>query len=168
MVRRYGRLAMALVLLGALVGCGTVGGMGARKGETALAFTLEDLNGNKVSLGDYQGRPVLLNFWASWCPPCRSEMPELQRAYAAQGEGGLVILGVNSLYQDNLNDVKKFVAEQQLTFPILLDSEGAVAVAYRVSTLPTSIFVDRDGKIHLIQIGPMTQSFVESVLREIK
>jgi peroxiredoxin len=155
-----------LFLLLLLAGCDT--GTSIRRGGVAPDFSLEDLNGNKVSLGDFQGRPVLINFWASWCPPCVSEMPELQRTYAAQGEDGLVILGVNTLYQDELSAVQQFVAEQQLTFPILLDSEGAVAVAYRASTLPTSVFVDRTGNIHLVQIGPMTQSFVESVLREMK
>jgi peroxiredoxin len=168
MVRKYGRVAIALALLAVLIGCEAAGNTGARKGEVPPPFSLEDLSGNKVSLSDFQGRPVLLNFWASWCPPCRSEMSELQRVYAAQGEDGLVVLGVNTLYQDDINDVKKFVTEQQLTFPILLDSEGAVAVAYRVSTLPTSVFVGRDGKIHLIQIGQMTQPFVESVLEEMK
>lgn len=167
MARVCERVILILALLVLLAGCDAAG-TGIRRGGVAPAFSLEDLNGTKVSLSDFQGRPVLINFWASWCPPCRTEMPDLQRVHAAQGPDGLVILGVNTLYQDELDDVREFATEQKLTFPILLDSEGAVAVAYRASTLPTSVFVDRTGKIHLVQIGPMTQSFVESVLREIK
>jgi peroxiredoxin len=167
MARKSGRGVLALVLLLLLAGC-DLAGTGIRRGGIAPDFSLEDMHGNKVTLSDFQGRPVLINFWASWCPPCRSEMPELQRVYAAQEADGLVILAVNTVYQDELDDVNDFVAEQKLTFPILLDSEGAVAVAYRASTLPTSVFVDRAGKIHLVQIGPMTQQFVESVLREME
>ena len=167
MVRVYGRVVLIFVLLMLLVGC-DMPSTGIRRGGVAPDFTLEDLSGNKVSLSDYRGRLVLVNIWASWCPPCRSEMPELQRAYEATGADGLVILAVNALNQDDLNDVQAFAAEQNLTFPILLDSEGAVTVAYRAGTLPTSVFVDRTGKIYLVQIGPMTQQFVESVVREME
>jgi len=163
----YRRVALILMLLVPLVGC-DMPSTGIRRGGVAPDFTLADLSGNQVSLSDYRGRPVLVNIWASWCPPCISEMPELQHVHEAAGADGLVILAVNSLNQDDMDDVKAFVAEQKLTFPILLDSEGAVTVAYRAGTLPTSVFVDRSGKIHLIQIGPMTQQFVESVVREME
>jgi len=167
MARAFLRVGLALTLLALLAGCDTVG-TGVRKGGVAPDFALQDLHGNEVRLSDFLGRPVLVNIWASWCPPCRTEMPEIQRVYEAQGPDGLVILAVNALNQDDLDDVEAFVAEKKLTFPILLDSEGAVTVAYRAGTLPTSVFVDRAGKIHLVQIGPMTQAFIESVLREME
>ncbi len=161
------RLALLLALLVLLGGCLGPGG-GLHPGDVAPALSLEDLHGQRVSLDDFRGRPVLLNFWASWCPPCRLEMPEMERAYAAQGADGLVILAVDALYQDELNDVVEFVAAQKLTFPVLLDRDGTVAVAYRVGTLPTSVFIDRQGRIHLIQVGPMTRPFIESVLRDME
>jgi peroxiredoxin len=159
-------IAVALVLALLLAGCGP--GSSIRKGEEAPAFTLEDLNGAQVSLADYRGRPVLINFWASWCPPCREEMPELQQVYAAQGQDGLAILAVNEITQDNVDDVREFVREEGLTFPILLDKEQAATVAYRVGPLPTSFFVTPEGKIQLVQIGQVNQGFVESVLREMR
>ena len=164
---KIGRSLLILALLALLAGCETPG-TGIRRGGVAPDFALEDLQGNTVRLSDFRGRPVLVNIWTSWCPPCRTEMPELQRLHETQGPNGLVILAVNSLTQDNLNDVRQFVAEQKLTFPILLDSEGAVTVAYRAGTLPMSVFVDRAGQIHLIQLGPVTRRFVESVLREME
>ncbi len=159
------RLLLALALAVLLTGCGPGG---IRKGQQAPAFSLEDLDGAQVSLAAFRGRPVLINFWASWCPPCRAEMPELQRVYASQGSDGLMILAVNLSTQDNLDDVRRFVAEQGLTFPILLDSEQAVTAAYRVNPLPTSVFVTPEGKVHLVQIGQMDRGFVESVLREMR
>ncbi len=168
-MRKSGRLICILCVALFLLGCGGSGGV--RKGTTAPDFTLRNLAGEEVSLSDFAGQPVLINFWASWCPPCRTEMPELQQAYAASADG-LVILAVNATYQDDLNEVQKFLDDMkqtiELTFPILLDEEGAVSVAYRVGPLPTSVFVDREGKIHLIQLGPMTQRFVESVVGEMR
>ncbi len=162
---------LLIVALGAalLTGCAASPNGRLKVGEAAPDFVLQDLEGNEVRLSDFAGRPVLLNFWNTWCPPCRTEMPALQEVYTAQGADGLQILAVNLLYQENdLRDVTQFVQEKGLTFPILLDETGEVAVRYRVGSLPTSVFVDREGKVHLIQVGPMSRAFVQSVLQEIR
>ncbi|MBN1483292.1 MAG: TlpA family protein disulfide reductase [Chloroflexia bacterium] len=156
---------LALVLL---AGCGDKVDppqVKIRKGASAPDFTLEDLDGNQVSLRDFEGQPVLIHFWASWCPSCRVEMRELEEIYQGEEEG-LVVLAVDMLYQDDLDDVYEFAQEMGLSFPVLLDEQGSVAVTYRVGSLPTSVFVDRRGRIHLIQVGPMTRKFIASVLQE--
>lgn len=171
-MNKRGWLVLLLLWPILVTGCGGADQPGStqvpvvREGEPAPAFILPDLDGNTVSLADLQGRPVLINFWASWCPPCRSEMPALQQVNESTERVDLVILAVNLLSQDDIDDVRTFVDDLGLTFPILLDQDGAVSVAYRVGLLPTSVFVDSAGRVHLIQVGPMTRSFVESVLRE--
>lgn len=156
------------LLLAVLVLVSGCAGGGLKKGDPAPELVLEDLAGRTVRLSDYRGRPVLINFWASWCAPCREEMPELQKVFAAQGDDGLMILAVNTTFQDRIADVERMRDDLGLTFPILLDRDGKAVAAYRASAWPTSIFVDRQGRIHLVQIGPMTRRFVESVLREIQ
>ena len=84
-------------------------------------FTLEDLEGNSYSLSDLRGRPALINFWASWCPPCQAEMPAMQRAYQAYQDDGFLFLAVNATNQDSLADASRFAEQRNLTFPILLD-----------------------------------------------
>jgi peroxiredoxin len=150
-----------------LAGCGPVDAPGvARRGQAAPDFALPTLEGETARLSDFRGRPILLNFWNSWCPPCRTEMPELQRVQETLGER-VVILAVNLLYQeDNLDEVRAFVREAGISFPILLDGQGQVAGEYRVHSLPTSFFLDAEGRIYLVQVGPMTQTFIESILRE--
>lgn len=163
MVRRSVFFLLIVLLL--LSGCA---GGGLKKGDPAPELVLEDLDGQMVQLSDYRGRPVLINFWASWCAPCREEMPELQKVFAAQGDDGLMILAVNTTFQDRIADVERMREDLGLTFPILLDRDGKAAAVYRASAWPTSVFVDRQGRIHLVQIGPMTRRFVESVLKEIQ
>lgn len=157
-------LSLVPVLALLLAAC-TMGGL--RKGEVAPDFALEDLSGKQVRLSDFRGRPVLVNFWASWCAPCQEEMPELQAVYSAQGDDGLVILAVNTLYQDKMSDVRAMASSLELTFPILLDGEGTVSSLYRASSFPTSVFVDREGQIYLVQVGSMNRRFMESVLHEL-
>ncbi len=159
----FGRILLLGWLI-LLMGCSTASA--ARRGQVAPDFSLETLTGETLRLSDFRGQPVLLNFWNSWCPPCRTEMPELQRVQETPGDQ-VVILGVNLLYQeDRLEDVHAFVREQGLTFPILLDRDGRVVTDYRVISLPTSFFIDAEGKIYLVQVGPMTRPFIEGILRE--
>ncbi|MCI0725779.1 MAG: TlpA family protein disulfide reductase [Chloroflexi bacterium] len=137
-------------------------------GQPAPNFTLRTLNGDEVSLTDFKGQPVLINFWASWCPPCRLEMPDLVNAYETHQGEGFVILAINLTFQDSLPDVEAFVQEFKMTFPILLDQTGEVTnYQYQLLGLPMSIFVDREGSVARVQIGGMTGEQIDAFIAEI-
>jgi peroxiredoxin len=152
----------------------TTGGLipSPREGFLAPDFTLESLTGDQISLSDIRGKAIVLNLWASWCPPCRAEMPALQRVYQENHERGLEVLAVNMTAQDTIAALEDFVQEFNLTFPILLDTSGGVGNAYLLRALPTTFFIDREGVIqHVIVGGPMSevtlQSTVEQLLEEV-
>nr|WP_026286146.1 redoxin domain-containing protein [Salsuginibacillus kocurii] len=134
---------------------GSGAGGALEEGDPAPDFTLETLTGETVSLSDYEGRPVFLNFWATWCPPCRAEMPDMERFYEAYD---MEILAVN--LRENAEEVQSFVEELGLTFPILMDENVEVADAYNVQPIPTSYFIDSDGIIRHMSIGPMNKEMM--------
>jgi cytochrome c biogenesis protein CcmG/thiol:disulfide interchange protein DsbE len=152
----------------------TTGGLipSPREGFLAPDFTLDSLSGAPISLSDMRGKAVVLNLWASWCPPCRAEMPAIQRVYQENHERGLEVLAVNMTAQDNLAAVEKFMQEFNLTFPILLDTSGEVGNTYLMRALPTTFFIDQEGVIQRVIVGgPMSevtlQSTVEQLLEDI-
>jgi thiol-disulfide isomerase/thioredoxin len=106
-------------------------------------FTLKDLNGQDVSLSSFEGKVVFLNFWATWCVPCRTEMPSIERLYQEFKNDGLVILAIN--YREDTDKIKPFLDEVKISFPILLDSEGKTVTEYKIRALPTSYVIDRKG-----------------------
>lgn len=120
-----------------------------------------------IRLSQFKGKPLLLYFWASWCVPCRLESPYLEKTYRAKKESGFTILAVNITSQDSLQDVRAFVKEFGLTFPILLDETDSVSQLYRVRGLPTSIFIKPDGVIQRIFIGGMSNEQIEDFAAEI-
>jgi len=130
----------------------------------APEFTLTDLDGNPVSLSDYAGAPVLVNFWATWCPPCRSELPLIQ-AYQDKYEGDFVVLALSG--GETAQDVQAFIDAQGYTFVVLLDSEFAVAEQYGVRGFPTSFFIDADGAIQQTHIGELTEVMIVAYLEQI-
>lgn len=138
-----------------------------RTGHPAPDFTLQTLDGQRVSLSDFQGRPVIVNFWATWCGPCRIEMPHLQESYTAHQGDEVVVLGVNLTSLDDPGAIPGFVDEFKLTFPIVLDETGAVRSTYQLLGQPASVFIDRDGIIHEYFQGPINQQFIEETLAEI-
>ena len=142
-----------------------------QKGFSAPDFTLQTLDGEEVTLSEFNGQIVLINLWASWCGPCRAEMPALQNIHQKYKDQGVVILAVNVTYQDDIASAETFVNELGITFPILMDSNAEVAHLYQLRSLPTSFFVDKDGRITEVVIGgPMAeallQSRIESLLKE--
>jgi peroxiredoxin len=142
--------------------------VGLQVGQLAPDFTLNTLDDGHVALSDLAGRPVLINFWASWCVPCRSEMPELVRAYETHKSEGFIVLGLNVTSMDSPPDVQEFVDEFSVAFPVLLDKDGEVSLRiYRIPGIPTSIFLHRDGSIARVQVGGMTGDQIDEFVAEI-
>ena len=136
-------------------------------GQLAPAFRVPDPDGNTISLQDYQGRPVIINFWATWCGPCRQEMVVLQAAYEAHKAAGLTILAVSEDQQDRIETVRAYWAALGLTFLLLLDPDGSVAVLYGVLFLPSTVFVHPSGAVVAVHFGPLTQTQIEQHLKAI-
>lgn len=132
-----------------------------RKGFAAPDFTLETLDGQTITLSDLQGQVLLINFWASWCLPCREEMPAIQQVYEQYRDQGFVVLAVN--LQEKNAQVAAFTEQLELTFPILMDRDGDVFDRYRVMALPSTFFVDRAGVIQDVAVGGLLSgAFIES------
>jgi peroxiredoxin len=137
-------------------------------GNTAPAFTLKTLDGTPVSLSDYAGHPVLINFWASWCTPCRGEMPSIVAAYNAHQQAGLAILAIDLTDQEgSTKDIRKFQAEYQMPFPVLLDAKGKARKLYALRGVPTSVFVGADGVVRGVNPGPISEAALQHHLSEI-
>jgi peroxiredoxin len=136
-----------------------------KEGFQAPNFTLETSNGETIILSDLLGKPIVINFWASWCPPCRAEMPALQSTFEENQELDLIILAVNTTNQDSIEKAVSFAEEFELTFPILFDRDGSVSRLYQTSALPTTYFINREGIIEKVIIGgPMSEALLESVV----
>ena len=141
-------------------------------GFLAPEFTLTTLEGETIYLAELRGKAVLVNIWASWCIPCRSEMPAMQAIYEEYAGRGFTILAVNATNQDSRSEAADFVREYELTFPILLDLDGTVGQLYQVSALPSSFFIRPDGTIQEVVIGgPMAEALlrtrIEKLLAEV-
>ncbi len=134
-------------------------------GDIAHDFVLQDLEGNSYQLSDLRGQPVIVNFWATWCAPCRIEMPELQAAFEKYEEDELLILALD---QDEPSDVVGafFYDEMSLTFTPLLDDGGLVAGQYGVFNFPSTYFVNVEGVVTAVHRGPMVQSQLDSYLAD--
>jgi peroxiredoxin len=134
-------------------------------GDQATEFVLSDLEGNDVSLSDFAGQPLMINFWATWCAPCRLEMPELQKAQETHQDQGLVVLAVNA--QEDPQQVREFIDELGLTFTPLLDSDGAVGRAYGALGLPSTYFVEPSGEVSAVHRGILSKEQIETYLTQI-
>ncbi|MGG3452107.1 redoxin domain-containing protein [Domibacillus aminovorans] len=126
-------------------------------------FKVQTMDGKEVKLSDYKGKKVFLNFWTTWCPPCKEEMPNMQTFYRKK-PANVEILAVN--IEESNERVNEFAKEYQLTFPILLDKDGDVSKTYDVYTIPTTFVLNEEGIIHQKIIGPMDENMMNGLIKE--
>ncbi|AMA73239.1 TlpA disulfide reductase family protein [Aneurinibacillus thermoaerophilus] len=143
--------------------------IGVQEGKKAPDFTLETLDGKTMHLSDLRGKIVILNIWATWCPPCREEIPDMVKFYRAYKEKNVEILAVNlTETESSVPNVKRFAQGMNMQFPVLLDRKSHVADMYQVTIVPTSFIIDADGIIRQHVMGPMTYSTMEKFIENIK
>ncbi len=138
---------------------------GPYPGQQAPDFSLTDLDGNPIRLSDLWGRPVILHFWATWCPVCRQETPTLEAVHQRYRSRGITLLGIN--LRERLESVQEFARSFGLAFPILIDTDGSVAGRYQVTGIPTTLFVDPSGIVRARHIGPIQETQWEEYIGQI-
>lgn len=146
---------------------GRTGAPGNR--NAAPDFTVTDGGGNRVSTADLSGKPVILNFWATWCPPCRSELPAFDKLYRQYGnEVSFMMIDLTDGYRETVEGVRKFISENGYTFPVYYDTEGSAAEAYNVSSIPFTVAVGRNGNIVGTHLGAMSEAALEKLIKTVK
>jgi thiol-disulfide isomerase/thioredoxin len=140
-------------------------GRAPQEGSAAPDFVLTTLDGGEARLSDFGGKVVLINFWATWCGPCREEMPLFEEAQQQFGTENLVILAVN--VQESPGTVRPFVERLALTYPIVMDTKGSVARRYQVRSYPTTYFIGRDGRVEGRRVGAYTRSILFGRLEQL-
>ncbi|MGG6438123.1 redoxin domain-containing protein [Saccharococcus caldoxylosilyticus] len=164
------RKFIAIVLLLAVTGYGIWNALAAEKtkkvglsvGDVAPDFALQTLAGETVRLSDFRGKPVIVNFWTTWCPPCKKEMPDMEKFYQNY-HSKVGLLAVHLTSQDTVENAKSFIHDYQLSFPVVLDKKQKVLNEYHIQTIPTSYIIDGDGVIRKKVIGPMTYKQMEEI-----
>ena len=146
-----------------VIGVAGGGGQPPAIGKPAPDLALTTLNGASLRLSDLRGKTVLLNFWATWCGPCKQEMPLLVRAAQANADQGLVVIGVD--VQESAPQVRSFVQQLGVTYPIAIDGDGSAVAAYRVYGLPTTWVIDGGGVARATQLGPLNDADLAKALR---
>ncbi|MCM3653618.1 TlpA family protein disulfide reductase [Metabacillus litoralis] len=140
--------------------------VGITEGNVPPDFELMTLDGEKMSLSSLEGKKVILNFWATWCPPCREEMPDMQKIHD-EYEGEVVVAAVNlTSSEKNSASVKHFVDELGLSFPVLLDEDGKINKQFEVLSYPTSYIVNKDGVITTKFVGAMTYEQMQDFIAD--
>jgi peroxiredoxin len=134
---------------------------------TAPDFTLHAMTGQNLRLKEQRGRVVMVNFWATWCAPCRQEMPQLNRLYEKYKSSGFVLLGVN--VDDDTSKAAEVATKLGVTFPVLLDTDKSVSKLYDLSTMPSTVIIDRDGKVRYVHRGYLSgyEDNYEKQIREL-
>ncbi len=164
------KLGLTLTTVFLALTCGMAWSMGSRVpavGMPAEDFHLADLNGKEQSLSQYRGKIVLVNFWATWCKPCTTEMPAMQASYDKLRDKGFVVLAINELEDDP--KVREHITQYGHTFPVLMDRDNKVANQFGVFGLPVSVFIDRQGRVQeYVKGGLLTEQKIDEVVARIQ
>lgn len=138
----------------------------------AIDFTLKDQYGEEHTLSDYKGKTVFLNFWATWCPPCKAEMPDIQNVYETydtEGEDALVVLGIaapNMGGEGSEEQIAAFLKEQGYTYPVVMDTTGEIFSAYGITSFPTTFMIDREGNVFGYVTGMLSEDVMQSIIKQ--
>ncbi|MBQ9922039.1 MAG: TlpA family protein disulfide reductase [Clostridia bacterium] len=135
---------------------------------TAPDFTVYDGEGNEVKLSDYVGKPIILNFWASWCPPCRSEMPHFEKAYTQNSDIQFLMVNMTSSDRESEEKAKKYIADEGYTFPVLYDTEGDAAITYGAYSLPMTILINEKGELVTYAVGALSEENLQTAVTMLK
>jgi len=135
----------------------------------SLDFTVQDMDGNTVNLSDYYGKPIVLNFWASWCPPCKSEMPDFNEAFEETGDS-VVFLMINMTdgQRETIEKGSSYVRSEGFTFPVYYDTKMEAATLYNVTAIPTTYFIDKDGYIYGMTKGSISKSTLLETIKQMQ
>lgn len=169
-------LAATVLCLGALAGCeafpqreDTPTPETRTAKDVAPDITVYTADGKPVSLHSLFGKPIVLNFWASWCPPCKAEMPDFQAAYAQLGEQvHFVMVNLTDGQQETVELASGFIESSGFTFPVYYDTSGTAAYTYRISSIPTTYFIRSDGSIATSQVGMLDAAGLDAALKQIR
>ncbi|MEO8836039.1 MAG: TlpA disulfide reductase family protein [Caldimonas sp.] len=161
------RAALRLALCAALGVAGATASSAIAPATPAPDFALHAMGGSNLRLTEQRGRVVMVNFWATWCGPCRQEMPQLNRLYEKYRSSGFVLLGVN--VDDDQSKAAEVAKKLGVTFPVLLDTDKTVSKLYDVSTMPSTVIIDREGKVRYVHRGYLTgyEDNYEKQIREL-
>jgi cytochrome c biogenesis protein CcmG/thiol:disulfide interchange protein DsbE len=132
------------------------------RADPAPAFVLPTVTGDALALADYRGQVVLVNFWATWCPPCRAELPDLVSYYHDHADRGFALVGVNE--QETAAQVADYLAQNRLDFPVALDMDGRVMQQYGVTGMPSTFLINHEGQIVRMWTGMITRATLESAI----
>lgn len=165
-------IVFAGIVVGAYFGYKKLSGTRSPSGQGTIKnkgdyknFTMTDVDGNEVKLSDYIGKPVIINFWASWCPPCKAELPHFEKL-AKEYKGQVHFLMVN-VESNNKDAVKNFVKSNGYTFPLYFDKNESGSNAYSVQSIPLTVFITADGKIGERRLGAMSEAVLRDYIKQL-